>query len=190
MKSSSPVQQDSHTHNAATISLWIALIAALSVGGSYVYACAAPLAAIAALAATRMDRASGLALVIVAWLANQAVGYGLLDYPQTADSFAWGGSIGLAAVAGFYAARRIAAAGLSQLLALGLALLAAFAAYELTLYAAGFVLGASDGAFTAEVVGQILAINAVSFAGLLLLHRAATALAWLRPTATPVPAAA
>lgn len=190
MKSNTQIYKEFGMSKAGAASLWIALIAALSVGGSYVFACAAPLAAIGALAAARMDRASGLALVIVAWLANQAVGYGLLNYPQTASSFAWGGAIGLAAVAGFYAARLIPAAGLPRLLALGLAFIAAFAAYELMLYAAGFVLGASDGAFSAEVVGQILAINAVSFAGLLVLHRAATALAWLRPATPPAPAAA
>jgi hypothetical protein len=174
---------------AAANTLWIALIAALSVGGSYIYACAAPFAAVAALAATKMDRASGLTLVLLAWLANQAVGYGLLQYPQTASSFAWGGAIGLAAVAGFFAAR-LAAKVRPHVVALAVSFLAAFAVYELALYAAGFFLGSSEEAFSAEVVGQILATNAVSFAGLLILHRIAGIVAWLRPATAPVEATA
>lgn len=158
---------------AVATTLWIALIAALSVGGSYAYACAAPLAAVAALAATKMDRGSGLGLVIAAWLASQAVGYGLLDYPQTANSFAWGGAIGLAAVAGYAGARSLAGARLPQVAALCLALVAAFVLYETALYAAGFALGASEEVFSLAVVGRILAINAVAFVGLLVLHRVA-----------------
>lgn len=168
--------------SAMVSTLWIALIAGLSVGGSYAYACAAPLAAVAALAATKMDRGTGLALVIVAWLANQAVGYGLLNYPQTANSFAWGGAIGLAAVAGFLAARTLTGARAPGLFVLGAALLVAFVFYETALYAAGFALGSSEAAFSLEIVGRILAINAVSFIGLLVLHRAAIAVQWLRPS--------
>jgi len=164
--------------------LWIALIAGLSVGGSYVYACAAPFAAVAALAAAKMDRATGLALVVVAWLANQIVGYGLLDYPMTANSFAWGGAIGLAAIAGFLAARSLADARPGDWFTLGASLVAAFVFYETVLYAAGFVLETSEAAFSLEVVGRIFAINAVSFVGLLVAHRVASAWRWMRPSAT------
>lgn len=156
---------------AVASTLWIALIAGLSVGGSYIYACAAPFAAVAALAAAKMDRGTGLALVVVAWLANQIVGYGLLDYPQTANSFAWGGAIGVAAVVGFLAARSLTEVRATGAFALGIALLAAFVFYEAILYVAGFILGASDTAFSLEVVGRIFVINVVSFVGLLAVHR-------------------
>lgn len=175
---------------ASANTLWIALIAALTVGGSFVYACAAPFAAIAALAATKMDRASGLSLVIVAWIANQVVGFGLLGYPLDANTFAWGGAIGLAAVAGFVASRAIATAQAPRAVTLAVAFMASFAIYEAALYAASFALGASDEAFSMEVVGYILRINAVSFAGLLVLHRIAIALAWLREPILPAPTAA
>ncbi|MCC7250622.1 hypothetical protein [Hyphomicrobium sp.] len=171
--------------SAVNSTLWIALIAGLSVGGSYVYACAAPLAAIAALAALKMDRGTGFVLVITAWLANQLVGYLILDYPQTLNSFAWGGAIGLAAVAGFLAARSFTEGRANGLFILVAALFVSFVFYETALYAAGFVLGSSEEAFSTAVVGRILAINAVSFAGLLVLHRAAIALRWLRPSAAP-----
>ncbi len=151
--------------------LWIALIAALSVGGSLAFACAAPLAAISALAATRMDSRTGLALTVTAWLSNQIVGYGILDYPVTANSFAWGGAIGIAAVLAFLSARGIDTKRPPQIFGLALAFLIAFAAYELALYAAGFVLGGSDAAFSFAIVARIFAINAVAFAGLLLVHR-------------------
>jgi len=170
------------SHPAAT-ALWVTLIAALTVGGSLLLACVAPFAAIAALAAAKMDRWSGLALVVVAWVANQAVGFGLLDYPHTASTVAWGVAIGLATVAGFLSARVVVMAGKSPAVTLPVtlpaALLTAFAVYEAALYATGLWLGASDTAFSFDVVRDILAINAVSFAGLLALHRIAVALAWV-----------
>jgi hypothetical protein len=38
--------------------------------------------------------------VLFVWLANQAIGFGLLHYPWTASSFGWGVTIGVAALAG------------------------------------------------------------------------------------------
>lgn len=190
MTTPSATDDDARLARYAAPTLWVALIAGLSVGGSYAYACAAPLAAVAALAAIKMGRDSGLALVVAAWLANQIVGYGLLDYPQTADSFAWGAAIGLAAVAGFLGARSLQGSRAHPAATLSLAFVAAFVVYQTGLYAAGFVLGASEAAFSLEVVGLVLQINVVAFAGLLLLHRAAVALAWIREPAGARPAAA
>ena len=161
----------------AATTLWIALIAALCVGGSTVFACAAPFAAIAGLAAAKMDRISGLLLVIVAWAANQAVGFGFLDYPHTASTYAWGAVIGLGAIAGYGAARSIVEAGKAPVLSLALAFVSAFVAYQTVLYAASFALGGSDYAFSGEIVWYVLKINALSFVGLLLLHRVAISLA-------------
>lgn len=171
--------------------LWVALVAALSIGGSFALACAVPFAAIAALAAITMDRGNGLTLVIVAWLSNQAIGYGFLDYPQDANSFAWGGALGLSAVAGFVAARAVSSVKASQFLSIAVAFTAAFVAYEASIYAAGLVLGGTEGAFSVEAVTYILMINAAAFAGLVVLHRGAIALHVLRPAGrAPEPAAA
>jgi hypothetical protein len=41
------------------------------------------------LAAFNMPRRDLFALIGLAWLANQIIGYGFLAYPQTWDSFAW-----------------------------------------------------------------------------------------------------
>ena len=52
-----------HYGNAETpvplLAVWIALVAALTVGGSLAFACAAPFAAIAALASLTMRRVEG-----------------------------------------------------------------------------------------------------------------------------------
>lgn len=163
------------SHHDATLAkftspmLWVTLIAALSVGGSYVYACAAPFAAVGALAARKMDVATGLTLVVLAWLANQIVGYGLLDYPQTANSFAWGGAIGLAAVAALFTARLIGTLGWNSVVATIASFVVAFLAYEATLYVASLWLGGTD-AFSFDIVSRILVINAVAFAGILALY--------------------
>jgi hypothetical protein len=174
----------------AATTLWIALIAALCVGGSYAYACAAPFAAIATLAAAKMDRRAGLALVVVSWIVNQAVGFAFLDYPHTANTFAWGLAIGVGAIVSYAAARTITEAGKSKAITLPLAFIVAFVAYEATLYAASFPLGGSDYAFSLEIVWYILKVNAVAFASLLLLHRGVLAMiAWLRPASVTAPVA-
>lgn len=173
---------------AAATALWIALIAALCIGGSTVFACAAPFAAIGALAAAKMERMSGLILVLVAWVANQAVGFGLLEYPHTATTYAWGGAIGLGALVGFGAARVIVDAGKLPVLSLVLGFVAAFVAYQMTLYAASLVLGGSDYAFSGEIVWYVLKVNTLSFAGLLILQRLAAALPALRPAVAFAPA--
>ncbi|ADJ22567.1 conserved hypothetical protein [Hyphomicrobium denitrificans ATCC 51888] len=163
------VRDDEMAMKFVTPMLWVALIAALSVGGSYVYACAAPFAAVGALAARKMDRATGLTLVLLAWSANQIVGYGLLDYPQTANSFAWGGAIGLGAVAALFAARVVGNFGWSNVVATVASFASAFIAYEGTLYLASFGLGGSD-AFSFDIVSRILVINAVAFTAILALY--------------------
>jgi len=78
-----------------------------------------------------MGRTEGLALVIVSWLANQFVGFVLLSYPHTADSYAWGAAIGVSAVIGFLAARAATRAEMSEPVALVLAFVVAFVAYQI-----------------------------------------------------------
>lgn len=177
------------TGPTAAVALWMALIAGLSVAGSFAFACAAPLAAVAALAAITMGRAEGAALVVAAWLANQIVGFGFLHYAQTANTFAWGGAICVGALAGFLTARLTQTVRLPALVGVPLALPLSFVTYEVTLYAAGLVLGGCDSAFTAEIIERIFVINAVAFVGLLALERMAIALSLLRPVSEPSPTA-
>ena len=172
------------------LALWIALVAALAVGGSLAFACAAPLAAIAALAALTMRRVAGVVLVVTAWLANQIVGFGILHYPPDVSTFGWGGAIGAAAVFGFLAAQWAVQLKVPSVFRLGLTLVVAYAVYEVALFAYGVMVGGSDAAFTPEIVARIFVINAIAFAGLLVLHRGAVALSLLRQPAKASTAAA
>jgi hypothetical protein len=170
--------------------LWIALIAGLTVIGSYALACVAPIAAVAALAALAMRRGEGLALVVVAWLVNQAVGFTLLSYPHTPDSYAWGAAIGVAAVLGYFAAAAVIPSVKSTLLAAAAAFAVAFAVYQFALYAFGVATSYAGDSFSLAVVGEVLAINAVAYVGFLVLHRAAVALSLVKPVQHAAPATA
>jgi hypothetical protein len=163
--------------------LWIALLASASVLFSLALACAAPLAALAALAALNMNRRDAAVLVMVAWLANQAVGYGLLGYPQTVDSFAWGIAIGWSSLFALGAAmsvdERLSEKG--PVVTTAAAFLAAFAVYEAALYGTSFLLPAGDVAFSLATIGWILAINILAMVLLLALNRFAIALGLTEP---------
>jgi len=170
------------TSDDAGSGLWIALIAGLSVIGSYGLACVAPLAAVAALAALTLRRTEGLVLVVVTWLVNQAVGFLLLSYPHTPDTYGWGVAIGVATVLGYYAATYATAyVRSSTLLAIVVAFAAAFVAYQAGLYAYGIVSGYPGDSFSLAVVGEVLGINAVAYAAFLVIHRAAVALSLVKP---------
>ena len=124
-----------------------------------------------------MPRRDLFTLVGLAWLANQIIGYGFLGYPQTWDSFAWGGAIGIAACLGAVGALTIAprAMRLGTLGIIATAFFAAFALYELALYAASFVLPGSAEAFSLPVVWRIFYVNVIALVGLLVVHRLALA---------------
>lgn len=155
--------------------LWILLLTAASVFVTLGMACATPFAALATLAALHMSRRDGFSLVGIAWVADQAVGYGLLQYPRTLDSAAWGMALAVAALAAVLAARaavealRRRGAGVTGAVAFG----AAFAAHQATLLAATAALGGGAEAFTPSVVGWVLRVNVLSIAGLVILHRVA-----------------
>lgn len=170
--------------------LWISLIAGLTVIGSYALACVAPMAAVAALAVLTMRRGEGLALVVVAWLVNQTVGFALLSYPHTADTYAWGAAIGVAAVLGYSAAAAITPFVRSTLLAAAAAFAVAFAVYQFALYAFGVATSYAGDSFSIAIVGEVLAINAVAYVGFLALHRAAIALSLVKPVHHAAPATA
>lgn len=170
--------------------LWIGLLTASSLLLSLIFACATPFAAFAALAALNMKRTDAFLLTLIVWLANQAVGYGVLHYPQTFDSFAWGAAIGIAALLATAAAvateRYLSWSG--AVVTMAIAFAAAFAVYELALYATAFVLPSSDSAFLWPVVRDILKVNLLALIGLGLLSSAASAVGLTpRPGAIAVP---
>ena len=161
--------------NEARRWLWILLLTAASVFVTLGMACATPFAALATLAALHMSRRDGLALIGIAWLADQAVGYGLLGYPRTANSFAWGVILGVSAFVALLAAQALAGRlrDRGPVLAGGLAFAGAFVAYEGVLVAATAVLASGAEAFSLPIVGWVLRVNLLSLLGLLILYRLA-----------------
>jgi uncharacterized membrane protein (DUF485 family) len=141
---------------------------------SFALACATPFAAYAVIAAAMLPWSSALLVVAVAWIVNQAIGFGALHYPHDANTIYWGLAIGVAALAATAAATLVLRA-LSrgyQFVALGAALLVAYVAYELVLFAFTPVLGGS-GAFTPAIVIRLGLLNVAWLIGLVLVCQAA-----------------
>jgi hypothetical protein len=154
------------------------------VASSFSLACATPLAAVAALAGSRMSRRDGAMLIVAAWLANQMIGYLVLNYPRTWDSYAWGGTIGVASLLAGLAAAGAARTVRQWWLSPCAAFVAAFSAYEVALFAATVALPSCEGAFSPSVIAHILAINASAMVGLVAIHWLAT-LVGLKPRTAP-----
>src|SRR5690606_39101604 len=114
---------------------WIVFLALATAVATTVFACAMPFAAIAAVATLYWGRAEALTLVGSAFLANQAMGFGLLGYPHEAQAYYWGIVMGIGAVAGYFAAAGAVslAAPHGRVAAVLAALPAAFLAYEAVL---------------------------------------------------------
>lgn len=146
----------------------LAVLAGISVLASLALACAMPFVALAALAALTGSRREAVLVTAGAWLANQFVGYGLLAYPQTWDSFGWGAALGIAAIAATLAAGAVAAKFVSQprWLAWLAAFAAAFVVFEGLLLAATGALPSGGEAFSPATVAYVLQINLLAFLGL------------------------
>lgn len=134
---------------------------------SFALACATPFAAFAVLAAAIMPVRPALLVVTGAWLVNQAIGFGALHYPVDGNTILWGFAIGAAALV----ATLISASLLRALpkvwtpLALALALICAYATYELALFAVTPFLG-GEGAVTSAIVGRLGLLNVSWLIGL------------------------
>jgi hypothetical protein len=170
--------------------IWIALVTGASILFSLTLACATPFAAIATIAGAKIARRDAAILIGIAWLGNQAVGYLILGYPQTWDSFAWGGTIGVAALLAVLATSTTEQQLGPSAVSLVICFLAAFAVYELTLFAATAILPSTGSAFSVAVVARIFAINATALVGLILLHRTAVDLGVLAPAHPLTPSGA
>jgi hypothetical protein len=167
---------------------WIGIATAWVVAFSWAFACAMPLAAVSAFGGSRMSRRDGAMVIIAAWAANQLVGYFVLGYPRTWDSYAWGATIGVASLMAGLAAASAARTVQQGWLAPCAALIAAFSAYEGALFVATVILPSCEGAFSPSVIARLLAINAAGMIGLTAMHWLA-AFAGLEPRATPQQAA-
>jgi hypothetical protein len=144
-----------------------ALLTAASALASFAFACATPFAAFAVIAAAALSLPAALVVIGGTWIVNQAIGFGALHYPLDANTMLWGAVIGAAAFAATFSAaitlRWLPRPGMP--IALGAALLAAYAAYELVLFAATPFLG-GVGAFTVGIVGRLGMISVFWLIGL------------------------
>src|SRR5262245_6521485 len=170
--------------------MWLALLVFATVGFSLVFACAVPFAGLAVAAAFTLSRRDALGVTLAVWLANQLVGYLILDYPRTANSFAWGAVLGITVLLTTLVARwtvlRLQTAGpvVSGLVAL-LAAVTFFEAGLLAVAAAG--LGGTS-TFAPALVARIFGVNVIALAGLAILNRIGAAAGIRDSVALPVPA--
>lgn len=132
---------------------------------SFALACATPFAAFAVVAAAMLPLRPALLVVTGAWLVNQAIGFGALHYPIDTSTMLWGLVIGAAALAATATATVVlrvlpqSRTPLGTPFVLALALVGAYAAYELTLFAATPFLGGAA-AFTATIVARLGLLSA------------------------------
>jgi len=158
---------------------WIGVLIALNAVMTATYTCIAPFAALSVAAAMTLPRRQALMTTAGVWLANQAVGFGLLSYPWVPNTFGWGAAIGLGAVAGTLAVqwllRRLE--GLRLYVQTLTAFSVAFAVYEAALYAAAVSVLGGTGAFAPGIIAQVLIVNVAALVGLWALNQLLTA-AW------------
>jgi hypothetical protein len=143
------------------------LLTAACALASFAFACATPFAAFAVVAAATLPLQSALLVTAAAWLVNQGIGFGFLHYPVDASTIVWGFVIGAAALAATAVSiavlRATERAGI--VVALAAALIGAYAAYELVLFAATPFLG-GVGAFTVAIIGRLGLLSVVWTIGL------------------------
>jgi hypothetical protein len=119
-----------------------------------------------------LNRRDAVLLTVAVWFANQFVGYTILRYPWTINSFAWGVAIGAAAIFATLAAQGTTRA-LEKTMRLWRSLAAfgaAFVVFEGALFAVAFVVLGGTEAFTPPIVGWIFAVNASALIGLFVLN--------------------
>ena len=85
--------------------LWSAGLVGLVLGGCFLFGCLEPLVAVAVVAAGALPLGRALLLTAAVWLAAQAVGFGLHDYPRDAQTISWGVGLGAAALGSTLIAR-------------------------------------------------------------------------------------
>ena len=147
--------------------IWAATLATASVLGSWIFACITPFAALGVLLAATLPARKAMIWMGGVWTANQLVGYLILDYPRTMNSFLHGGSLLLASMAGLFVAIEVLKRRNNEtLVSLGLAFAAAFVAYESLLYVAALFLGGLE-TFAPDIVWLVAKNDFFWFAGLL-----------------------
>lgn len=157
------------TKQSATAALiWTTILGATSIFGSYFFACVFPFAAIATLAALTLDVRRGAVLVGASWMANQIVGFTLMNYPHEFSTAALGVSLGLGAFAA-YGVARLVLGRVAQPLCPVVALAAGFVAYQIVIYAGALGFGGADN-FSGAIIRGVALNDAIWFAVLFALY--------------------
>ena len=148
--------------------LWIGLLIAVSAGLTAGYTCVVPFAALGVAAAMTLPRREALVCTIAVWLANQAAGFGLMSYPWTLNTIAWGATIGVAALAAARAAQWLLGSlqGLRLSIQTVIAFVTAFSVYQSILYATAVSMLGGPGAFAPGIIAQVFGVNVVALGGL------------------------
>jgi len=160
---------------------WAATIALLSAVTSLALACAAPLAAVAAIGALAPRPRDGLWLATLAWAVNQAIGFGVLGYPTDPSTLAWGPAMLSAALVGVAIGRRAARTvprvrqGIGAAAAGATAFGAAFIGFKTALLGWSLVLGGVHTALSPYWTAIQFIREGAVFAGLALGYRLAVA---------------
>jgi hypothetical protein len=158
---------------------WGGILTVLTVASTLAVACGTPFAALATLAALFLPRRDAFVLIAVNWVANQAIGFGLLHYPLNWDCYRGGINLGIAALLSTMAALLAQAAlrnAATTLRAIG-SFAVAFLAYEGALFLLSPA--GSRGDFAAPVILYIFYVNAIALVALLLLQTTAAALGFI-----------
>src|ERR1700733_259643 len=162
---------------------WGAVLTTVSVLATLALACATPFAALAVIAVIFLPRREAFVLIGVNWVANQAIGYGLLHYPLSWSSFEGGVNIGIAAMASVGASilvyRPLLKFGTAA--AIVGALVISFVVNEGALFVTA--MGHFEGDFAAPVTLYMFYLNGMALAGLLALQVVATAVGMVVPRA-------
>jgi hypothetical protein len=150
--------------------LWTAFLVATGLTFTLCFACITPLAGIAAVAAATLSRRAAIVASLLVWAANQAAGFLLLDYPQTANAYEWGAMLGVATLLSLAVSDIGLRVVANRIAGPVVAVIAAFAVFEVALYLASVVALGGLGGYSAEIVERVAGINA-SAASLLMLLR-------------------
>lgn len=161
--------------------IWCVVLTAITVVSSLAIACGTPFVALAAIGALFLPRRDAILLIGANWLANQAIGFALLHYPHTWDSYLGGINLlvaaELCAIAAMFTNSWLGSAKASLNAVVTFAV--AFASYEALLFALTPSAHVSD--FAAPIVTYIFYVNSVAFVGLVLLKTLAARLGYAFP---------
>jgi hypothetical protein len=150
--------------------LWLVALVGGATLATGIYACATPFSAVAAMAALTLPRRAAVMSVVLLWLGNQIIGFGVAGYPLTANAFAWGAALLVAVIVSTLAAApvRDALREQSTVIRFVAAFAAAFVSFQLVCALTSVLFDESQ--LGLAVIAEIAQINAVWAVGLLAAH--------------------